>query len=97
MKRVFQFDFDDESAAGSGRKHDGITHEYSAEEDERLRIEMVNGVPFIFANSSGLLTLAKILVTIALGKYKNGFHIHLHQDFNADSPEVLAIGLSNLN
>ncbi len=97
MKKVFQFEFDDESATESGRQQDRITYDCSAEEDERLRIEMVNGVPFIFANSSGLLTLAKILVKIALGKYKNGFHVHLHQDFNADSPEVLAVGLSNLN
>lgn len=97
MKKVFQFEFEDESAAESGHNHDRITYQYSAEEDERLRIEMVNGVPFIFANSSGLLTLAKILVKIALGKYKTGFHVHLHQDFNADCPEVLAVGLSNSN
>jgi hypothetical protein len=95
MKKVFHFEFEDESAAESGSKHDGITYEYSVAENERLRIEMVNGVPFIFANGSGMLMLAKILVKIALGKYKNGFHVHLHQDFNADSPEVLGVGLSD--
>jgi len=97
MKKVFHLDFDDESAAESGNKHDGISYESSAAEDERLRIEMIDGVPFIFANGSGLLTLARILIKIALSKYKDGFHVHLHRDFNADSPEVLAVGLSDLN
>ncbi len=97
MKKVFHFEFDDESAAESGSKHDRITYECSTAENERLRIDMVDGVPFIFANGSGLLTLAKILLKIALSKYKDGFHVHLHQDFNADSPEVLAVGLSDLS
>jgi hypothetical protein len=96
MKKAFHLEFDDESAAGSGMKHDGITYEYAAEEDERLRVETVNGVSFIYANSSGLLTLSKILIKIAMSKYEDGFHLHLHQDFNADSPEVLGVGLSNL-
>jgi hypothetical protein len=97
MKKVFHFEFDDESAAESGSKHDGITYACCATEDERLRIEVVDGVPFIFANGSGLLTLAKILIKIALSKYRDGFHVHLRQDFNADAPEVLTVGLSNLN
>jgi len=37
--------------------------------------------------------LAKILVKIAMSKYRAGFHVHLHQDFNADLPEVLSVGL----
>jgi hypothetical protein len=97
MKKVFHFEFDDESAAESGSKHDGITYGCSAAEDERLRIEMVDGVPFILANRSGLLTLAKILVKIALSKYRDGFHVHLYRDFNADAPVVLTVGLSDLN
>jgi hypothetical protein len=94
MKRnTFHFEFEDESAAESGRKHDTITYEDSPAQDERLRVEMMNGAPFVFANSTGLLTLAKILVKIAMSKYRAGFHVHLHQDFNADLPEVLGVGL----
>ena len=93
-KKIFHFEFDDESAAASGSRHDKITYEYSAEEDERFRVEMIDGTPFIFANSAGLLTLAKILIKIGTSEYKDGFHVHLSQDFNADCPEALAVGFA---
>ena len=94
-KKIFHFEFEDDSAAETGRRDDRITLEYSNADDERLRIEIIGGVPFVFGNHSGLLTLAKVLIKFALSKYKDGFHIHLHQDFNADSPEVLGVGVTN--
>jgi len=93
--KIFHLEFEDESAAATGRRHDKITYECSPDEDERLRIELIDGTPFIFGNPAGLVTLAKILVKMGTGQYKDGFHIHLHQDFNADAPEVLGLGISN--
>ena len=93
-KRVFHFEFEDESATETGRKHDGITYEYSLAEDEHLRCTIIDGAPFISGNSTGLIMLAKILVKISMSKYRDGFHVHLRKDFNADLPEILTIGIS---
>ena len=94
-KKTFHFEFKDESAAETGRKNDAITYEYSQAEDERLRCEMIAGAPVISGNSAGLLTLAKVLIKVSMNKYRDGFHVHLHEDFNAERPEVLAVGLTN--
>ena len=95
MKKLFHFEFEDMSAAGSNRRHDGIAYEYSDREDEQFRFEIVDGAPFVVANSSGLLMLAKIFATVGLGEYKDGFHVHLYEDFNPDSPEVLSVVVNN--
>jgi hypothetical protein len=93
-KRTFYFEFEDESAAVSNRKHDRITHECSAAGGERLQFAVIEGAPTLLGNSAALLTSGKILVKIAMSKYKDGFHVHLHQDFDPDLPEILTIGLS---
>jgi hypothetical protein len=40
-----------------------------------------------------MLALAKLLVKISMGEYKQGFHIHLRADFSGDAaqPDVLTI------
>ncbi len=84
MKHRFEFEFDDESP-------NSITFEYSPDADERLEIGTEEGRPILYANASGLITLAKILLKMGLGAYTEGFHVHLHKDFNADEPECLAV------
>jgi len=74
-KEILHFEFEDESATATGRKHDRVTYQRSVKEDERLRVELIHGTPFIFGNSSGLVTLAKILVKMGTSQYKDGFHI----------------------
>jgi hypothetical protein len=70
-----------------------IIFDYSPTEDEVLQVLMENGSPMLYLNRSGLLTLAKSLVKMSLGPYTNGFHIHLHKDFNADEPHCLTVML----
>jgi len=43
-----------------------------------------------------MLTLAKLLIQLSLGEYKNGFHIHLRDNFSDDAakPDVLTILLN---
>jgi len=50
----------------------------------------------VYANRAGMLTLAKLLIQLSLGEYKNGFHIHLRADFTDDAakPDVLTILLN---
>jgi hypothetical protein len=93
MKKVFHFEFDDESAGATGKLHDGISYECS--ETERLSTTTINDAPAIFANPDGLLTLAKILVKMGMSNYKSGFHLHLQKDFSSDPPDVLTISVGN--
>ena len=97
MKKLFRFEFEDLSAKGGNRKHDGIAYEHSRNEDEQFRIENVDGTPFLVANSSGLLMLAQIFAKMGLSEYKDGFHVHLREDFNGDSPDVLTVVVNNQN
>ena len=51
------------------------------------------GVPFVFANRAGILALARLLIKLSMGEYKQGFHIHLRSDFSEDAAhrDVLTI------
>ena len=75
-KTTFSFEFEDHSPRS-------IT--YEVEQGGRLSASVEDGVPFIYANREGMLTLAKLLLQLSLGKYKNGFHIHLRSDFSDDA------------
>jgi hypothetical protein len=68
-----------------------ITFDYDEEAREVLETRIQDGQIFLFANREGMITLSKLLLTIAHGDYTEGFHVHLRKDFNADNPECLAI------
>jgi hypothetical protein len=94
LKR-FVFEFDDESAAASGVRTDGITFECSG--DESLSVEVSEGATYLFANRAGMITLAKMLLKLGLSDYKSGFHFHLAKDFDASKEEILCIGVGEQN
>lgn len=71
-----------------------ISFEYSPRGDERIDCSIEDGVPFVYLNRPGMITLARTLIKIALGNYRAGFHVHLNKDFNSDLPECLTILLS---
>jgi hypothetical protein len=98
-KKVFHLEFEDESAAASGTRHDGLSYECSDEGDECLKVEVLDGVPFIIGNRSAFLTLARVLAKFGLSEYKDDFHIHLRKDFSDDAalPDALTIYLKNSN
>jgi hypothetical protein len=86
MTQTIAFEFEQE-------KPNHITFEYSPEADERLDTVIENGEPIVYLNRSGLTTLAKILLKMSLGRYSDGFHVHLYKDFNARERECLTIML----
>ena len=88
MSKQFTYTYDENA-------RDRISFDYSPEADEKLSSSVENGVPFIYLNRSGMITLARILIKIANGSYTEGFHVHLHKDFNADEPENLVLLLSS--
>jgi hypothetical protein len=86
MTKTITFEFTEEEP-------NKITFEYSPEADERLDTLIENGEPIVYLNRSGLTTLAKILLKMSVGRYSDGFHVHLYKDFNADERECLTIML----
>ena len=84
MKKTFTFEFEEENA-------NTLTFECSLAEDEKLSTSVKNGVPAIYANRSALITLAKLLIKMALGSHVDGFHVHLHQDFNSELPDCVTV------
>jgi hypothetical protein len=94
MKITHVVEFEDGSAAATGKLHDGMTMKYSWEEDEKLNVESTDGQILLSANPSGLVRLGEFLIQMGRSAYKPGFHIHLTKDFNADLPEVLIVSVS---
>jgi len=92
---VLHIEFDDESASATGKKHDALSYEVS--EEAHLRLEVLDGVPFLFGNRPGFLSLARILIKMGLSGYKDGFHVHLRRDFSGDGelPDTLTICLNS--
>ena len=61
---MLHIEFDDESASATGKKHDALSYEVS--EEAHLRLEVLDGVPFLFGNRPGFLSLARILIKMGL-------------------------------
>ncbi len=95
MTKKHLIEFVDKSAQASGTKNDGIAMSYSG--DELLRKFDVDGTPFISGNSAGLVKLGELLIQIGLSEYKNGFHLHIHEDFDPEKLELLIVGLQISN
>ena len=83
-QKSFTFDFEDKSPKSIGYECDGTEH---------LRTSVEADGPFVYANRAGMLALAKLLIKLSVGEYKQGFHIHLRSDFSGDAaqPDVLTI------
>jgi hypothetical protein len=84
-EQKFQYELEKERA----RK--AVTFEYSEGAGERLRVDVVDNVPFIVANRAGILALAKLLLKVGAGRRNNGFQLHLREDFYSDRDKVLRI------
>jgi hypothetical protein len=83
--RKFTFEFEEE-APGK------LTFQLSMDENERLETRIEGGSAIVYLNRPAMLTLAKILVKIALGSYREQFHVHLKKNFCED-PDALTIML----
>jgi hypothetical protein len=87
--QTFQFEVEKES-----RKKQ-VTFEYTERSNEQLRVETIEGIPYIVANQAGMLALAKLLITIGAGCHWEGFRLHLRQDFDGTRDEVLRLRLED--
>lgn len=85
MKRSFVFEFDDQSQQGT------ISFDYDEAVDERMSVLVENGVPVIYANRAALIFLAKTFIKIAVCPYRDGFHVHLNQDLDAEKAEAVRV------
>lgn len=85
----FQYEVEKEAAKK------GITFEYAEAAGERLRVQIVDEVPFIVANRAGMLALAKLLLKVGAGRRNNGFQLYLRRDFDSDREKVLQILLED--
>lgn len=85
MKKQYHFEFEDESSSG--------VLEFESDLSARLNMEVVEGVPFLYANREGMLTLAKILIQMSLATYWHGYHVHLSKNFEPNGPECLCVML----
>jgi hypothetical protein len=74
-----------------------IHFDYSPDAGEAFATSVEAGVPVLYLNRSGLLTLAKTLIRMSMGPYTDGFHVHLQRNFDADQPECLTITLHEQN
>ena len=70
--KSFNFEFEQE-------RPNHITFDYSPEADEELDTLVENGLPILYANRPALLSLARLFLKMALGEYKEGFHVHLRK------------------
>jgi hypothetical protein len=86
-------EFTDGSAKASGARHDGIS--LSCSGDEILRRFEVDGVPYFYGNSAGLVRLGEILIQIGLSEYKDGYHLNIREDFDGDKEEIVILGVKN--
>jgi hypothetical protein len=84
MKKDFTYEFVE------GRPN-SLTYEISLEENERLRVLASRGIATLCLNHAGMLTMAKLLVRFAAGRYSKTFHLHLREDFGDTGPDALTI------
>jgi hypothetical protein len=86
-KKTFTYEFEQDPS-------NRISFEYSPEADEKLETGLQGDEMVLYLNKPGMLTLARTLIKMAKGDYKEGFHVHLRKDFNADLPDRLMVVLS---
>ena len=87
MKKTFEFSFEDLS------ENNGISYEIDS--GSKLSYEVYNGQHIIYLNKNGALALSKMLAQIGVGDYEDGFHLHLHENFDDEKPEVLTVILDS--
>ncbi len=88
MQKRFNYVFEDESDRSR------ISFEFGLEDTELVRFGDANGEFYLSASRAGFLALAKLFIKLAEGSYKEGFHLHLGEDFaGSESGKTLMIAL----
>jgi len=89
MRREFKYEFEDEAEQSI------ISFEYDEEIEEKLVVKIEEGVPVVYGNKQAFQSLAKTFAKLSLCDYKDGFHLHLYNDFDSDDVEAIRIVLDN--
>lgn len=84
MLKTYSFNFEDKSPKSVA---------YECDADPVLSVRMADGEVFLYGNPAGMRTLGRLLIQLAEGGYPEGFHLHLHQDFDTEKPEALCVGV----
>ncbi|HUI84105.1 MAG TPA: hypothetical protein VL240_07775 [Candidatus Binatia bacterium] len=87
ITQEFQYEVEKQS-----RKREAV-FEYMERSNGQLRVEIIEGIPYIIANRAGMLALAKLLITIGAASRSADLRLHVRQDFDGSQEEVLRIRL----
>lgn len=69
-------------------------HSITANRLMRMSVSVEEGVPVVYANREALILLAKTCIKLSVCEYRDGFHVALNEDLDADKPERLRIVLN---
>jgi hypothetical protein len=84
MKKQLIFEFEDGSAKSTGQRWDSMTTNFYSGDEVLHVFGGGDTVPFISGNSPGLIALGKLLIQMGMSDYKDGYHDHIYEDFDAD-------------
>ena len=74
---------------------DRIAFAISDPPSEKMVVTTENGTTALYVNKSACRVLAEIFTRLAEGSHNEGFHVHLHEDFDDVQPEALRIVLAS--
>ncbi len=72
-----------------------ISYEVAGPPLERASVRIEDQHPVLYVNKGACRVLAEIFAKLAMGSYRDGFHIHLAEDFDPDQQEMLRIVLTD--
>lgn len=74
-----------------------ISYEVSGPPGEQAVTTVEEQTPVLYVNKGACRVLAEIFAKLAVGSYKPGFHVHLHENFDSERKEMLRVVLAFAN
>ncbi len=84
MRKSYSFDFEDKSPKSVA---------YDCDANTILTVQVAEGQVYLFGNPAGMRTLGRLMIQLAEGGYPEGFHVHIHKDFDSEQPDALCVGV----
>lgn len=73
---------------------DRLAFTISEPPSEKMIATSENGTTALNVNKAAYGVMAESFASLAEGSHREGFHVHLHEDFDAERPEALRIVLA---
>src|SRR5262245_4254218 len=83
-KLHFEFDFEDSGP-------NSINYNVSGPPSQIASTGVENGVPVLYVNKGACRFLAELFARLALGTHRDGFHLHLGENFDPDGEEMIRV------